>query len=153
MPSFDLFKYSRAPLISSEDSLLEKIHHRQTEGLLGKEQALDRRDYDRPPWRTITLRARKIVVMLLWILKFVLGLRWQLNGNRRCLEVQSFYCTHILIVYSLKEVLIEKVSPRIESDRQSLPPGAIQWHSNLAITIPRPPNPRIRRPMGQIGGP
>ena len=94
MPSFDLFKYSKTALALSEDSLHEKLHHGQIESLLGEGQLPDRQKYDRSQWKTVTLRVCEIVVVLACILMFVLGLRWQLNANQHCLELQSFYCRH-----------------------------------------------------------
>lgn len=93
MPSFDLFKYSKTPLAFSEDSLPEKFHHGQTQGLLGEEQRPDWEKYGRPQWKIITLRSCEIVVIFVCILMFGFGLRWQLNADQYCLELQSFYCT------------------------------------------------------------
>lgn len=147
MPSFDLFKYSKAPLACSEDSLLEKLNHEETKGLLGEEQLPDWQKNNRPQWKRITLRVCEIVVILVCILMFVLGLRWQLNANQHCLEFQTFYCRHFREIYSksFKEALSEIVSTCIKANRQSLPVGAVQRLSNLAIAISWPPEPRNRR--------
>ena len=152
MPSFDLFKYTKSPLAFSEESLPEKLHHGQTQGLLGEEQRPDWEKYGRPQWKTITLRSCEIVVMFVCILMFVRGLRWQLNADQYCLEFQSFYCTNSRRIFSKKfqAALSEIISTCIEANRESLPLGAVQWLLNLAIAISRPPKPRGRRKMGQI---
>lgn len=147
MPSFDLFEYPEAPPACSEDSLFEKLNHEQIEGLLGEEQLPDWQKNNRPRWKRITLRVCEIFVMLVCILMFVLGLRWQLNANQHCLELQNFYCRHFREIYStsFKKALNETVSTCIKANRQSLPSGAIQRLSNLAIAISWPPEPRNRR--------
>ncbi len=88
-----LFKYSKTPTLS-EDSMPEKLHHGQSDRLLGEEQDPDWLQYDRPDWRIITFRACELVVILVCVLMFAIGLRWQLHASQRCLELHSFYCKH-----------------------------------------------------------
>lgn len=153
MPSFDLFKYSKSPLAFSDDSLLEKPQHGQTEGLLSKEQFPDQQTHHRTQWITITLRACEMVVIFVCILMFVFGLRWQLNADQYCLELQSFYCRHFhrFRSWDAKKALNKFLSTCTKTDRQSLPLSAVQRLSDLAVAISRPSKPGNRCWMGQIG--
>lgn len=143
MLSLDLFRYPKT-LACLKDSLREKPHLGQAEALLGEGLLHERREYGWPHWKTITLRACELVVMFVCILMFVLGLRWQLNANQHCLELQSFYCRHSGTIYSEDlKVTLETLAPVLKQidNRYRL----VQFNGSLNWPSPYrgPPSPEI----------
>ena len=104
----NFFKYSWTPLTYSDDSLPEKYHCDQRDGLLGEERLPEWQMHGQQKWRFHTVRACEAVLMLSCVLMFVLGLHWRLNADQYCLQLHSFYCKHFdRTLQTFKEVLNE----------------------------------------------